>query len=59
MLLRLTMAANSLVMPNSHAYANTGSGWAGGYYASSPWGFHECQPHHIYDCRPYSEAWND
>ncbi|SHN80504.1 hypothetical protein SAMN05444170_4378 [Bradyrhizobium erythrophlei] len=43
---------------DSYAYANTGSGWAGGYYASSPWGFHECQPHHIYDCSPYSEAWS-
>ena len=43
----------------SYAYAGGGSGWSGGYYATSPWGFYECQPNHVYQCRPYSEAWNN
>ena len=43
---------------NSYAYAGTGSGWSGGYYAESPWGSYECQPNHIYECRPYSDAWH-
>ena len=41
----------------SYAYAGTGSGWVGGYYAHSAWGAHECQPHHTYDCQHYSEGW--
>ena len=32
--------------------------YGGGYYADSPWGAHECQPHHIFECHPYSEAWH-
>jgi hypothetical protein len=44
---------------DSYAYAGTGSGWTGGgYYAASPWGNYECQPGHIFECRPYSEAWH-
>lgn len=28
--------------------------WAGGYYASSPWGDYECRIPHPYECQPYS-----
>ncbi len=42
---------------DSYAYAGTGSGWAGGYYANSPWGSYHCQLPHAYDCRPYDENW--
>jgi hypothetical protein len=41
---------------DSYAYAGTGSG-VGGYYAHSPWGAHECQPYHIFDCQQFSEGW--
>jgi hypothetical protein len=45
------------------AYARSGpyaasAYYGGGYYADSPWGAHECQPHHIFECHPYSEAWH-
>jgi hypothetical protein len=43
---------------DSYAYAGTGSGWVGGYYADSPWGYYDCQPNHIYPCHPNSEAWH-
>jgi hypothetical protein len=43
---------------DSYAYAGTGSGWTGGYYADSPWGLYDCRLPHAYECRPYSEAWN-
>ena len=56
--LRLTMANLPLTLI-LYAYAGTGSGWTGGgYYAASPWGNYECQPGHIFECRPYSEAWH-
>jgi hypothetical protein len=41
----------------SYAYADTGSGWVGGYYAHSAWGAYACQPHHTYDCQHFSEGW--
>jgi hypothetical protein len=41
---------------DSYAYGGTGSG-VGGYYAHSPWGAHECQPYHIFDCQQFSEGW--
>ena len=50
-------ASEPSAFAGSYAYAGTGSGWVGGYYADSPWGAYDCQPHHTYDCHPYSEAW--
>ena len=38
--------------PNA-AYASD-QGWAGGYYAESPWGYYECRLPHAWDCQPYS-----
>jgi len=43
--------------PAAYAYAGTGSGWVGGYYAHSAWGAHECQPHFTYNCQHFSEGW--
>ena len=42
---------------DSYAYGGTGSGWAGGYYAHSSWGAHECHPSHTYNCQHISEGW--
>ena len=41
--------------PNA-AYASTYQGYAGGYYAESPWGYYECHPgSSLYPCQPYSQ----
>jgi len=42
--------------PNA-AYASTYPGNAGGYYAESPWGYHECTPGtSLWDCQPYAHT---
>jgi hypothetical protein len=36
------------------AYASSDPTYAGGYYASSPWGYYDCRIPHPWDCQPYS-----
>jgi hypothetical protein len=41
----------------AYAYGGAGPGWAGGYYARSPWGSYQCQPNHVYECRNFADGW--
>ena len=39
---------------DAYAYGSEDTTYAGGYYASSPWGYYDCRMPHAYECQPYS-----